>query len=108
MGIFNKSISSYELKNLYNAYNIDEKLLDDVDKVEHLVYNDISTKKIKNQIQNLKKQWLKNISDVKTIMVMEEMKDKRKTFLYERGSYQSPSYEVEADIPSKLPKMSPE
>ena len=25
-----------------------------------------------------------------------------------KGSYQSPSYEVEADIPSKLPKMSPE
>ena len=41
-------------------------------------------------------------------MVMEEMKDKRKTFLYDRGSYQSPSYEVEADVPSKLPKMSAE
>ena len=65
-------------------------------------------KKIKNQIKNLKKQWLKNISDVKTVMVMEEMKDKRKTFLYDRGSYQSPSYEVEADVPSKLPKMSAE
>ena len=106
--IFNKSISSYELKNLYNTYDIDEKLLDDAEKVEHLVYNDISTKKIKNQIKNLKKQWLKNISDVKTVMVMEEMKDKRKTFLYDRGSYQSPSYEVEADVPSKLPKMSAE
>ena len=106
--IFNKSISSYELKNLYNTYNIDEKLSDDAEKVEHLVYNDISTKKIKNQIKNLKKQWLKNISDVKTVMVMEEMKDKRKTFLYDRGSYQSPSFEVEADVPSKLPKMSAE
>jgi hypothetical protein len=106
--VFNKSISTYELKNLYNSYNIERKVLDDNDKVEHLVYNDLSTKNIKNQIKNLKKQWLKNISDVKTVMVMEEMKDKRKTFLYERGSYQSPSYEVEADIPSKLPKMSPE
>ena len=49
--IFNKSLSSYELKNLYNTYNIDEKLSDDAEKVEHLVYNDISTKiKIKLKI----------------------------------------------------------
>ena len=82
--VFNKPISTYELKNLYNSYNIERKVLDDNDKVEHLVYNDLSTKNIKNQIKNLKKQWLKNISDVKTVMVMEEMKDKRKTFLYER------------------------
>ena len=106
--IFNKSISTYELKNIYNTYSIDKKSSDDREKVEHLVYNDSSTKKIKNQIKNLKKQWLKNISDVKTVMVMEEMKDKRKTFLYDRGSYQSPSYEVQADVPSKLPKMSTE
>ena len=91
-----------------NQHYLDKKLLDDREKVEHLVYNDISTKKIKNQIKNLKKQWLKNITDVKTVMVMEEMKDKRKTFLYDRGSYQSPSFEVEADVPSKLPKMSAE
>ena len=106
--VFNKSISSYELKNLYNTYNIKEKVLDDKDKVDHLVYNDLSIKKIKNQIRNLKKQWLKNISDVKTVMVMEEMKEKRKSFLYDRGSYQLPSYEVKADVPSKLPKMTSE
>ena len=106
--VFNKSISSYELKNLYNTYNIKEKVLDDKDKVDHLVYNDLSIKKIKKQIRNLKKQWLKNISDVKTVMVMEEMKEKRKSFLYDRGSYQLPSYEVKADVPSKLPKMTSE
>ena len=106
--VFNKSISSYELKNLYNTYNIKAKVLDDKDKVDHLVYNDLSIKKIKNQIRNLKKQWLKNISDVKTVMVMEEMKEKRKSFLYDRGSYQLPSYEVKADVPSKLPKMTSE
>ncbi len=106
--VFNKSISSYELKNLYNTYKIKEKVLDDKDKVDHLVYNDLSIKKIKNQIRNLKKQWLKNISDVKTVMVMEEMKEKRKSFLYDRGSYQLPSYEVKADVPSKLPKMTSE
>ncbi len=106
--VFNKSISTYELKNLYNTYSLDKKLLDDREKIEHLVYNDLSTQKIKSQIKNLKRQWLKNITDVKTVMVMEEMKEKRKTFLYERGSYQLPSYEVEANVPSKLPKMSPE
>ncbi|MFL2590958.1 MAG: DUF1553 domain-containing protein [Flavobacteriaceae bacterium] len=106
--VFNKSISSYELKNLYNTYNIKNKVLKDNDKVDHLVYNDLSVKKIRNQIRNLKKQWLKNISDVKTVMVMEEMKEKRKSFLYDRGSYQLPSYEVKADVPSKLPKMTSE
>ncbi len=106
--VLNKSISSYELKSLYNTYNIDRKVLDDKSKIEHLVRNDLNVKKIKSQIRNLKKQWLKNISDVKTVMVMEEMKEKRKTFLYDRGSYQLPSYEVKADVPSKLPKMSSE
>ena len=106
--VFNKPISTYELKNLYNTYNIEKKVFDIKEKVEHLTYNDASIRKIKSQIKNLKKQWLENISDVKTVMVMEEMKEKRKTFLYDRGSYQLPSYEVEADVPSKLPKMSPE
>ena len=75
--VLNKSISSYELKNLYNGYNIDRKVLDDKSKIEHLVRNDLNVKKIKYQIRNLKKQWLKNISDVKTVMVMEEMKEKK-------------------------------
>ena len=37
---------------------------------------------------------------------MEDMVNKRKSYLYERGLYTMPSYEVNADVPSKLPKMS--
>ena len=40
------------------------------------------------------------------VMVMEDMVNKRKSFLYERGLYTMPSYEVNADVPSKLPEMS--
>ena len=39
-------------------------------------------------------------------MVMEDMDTKRKTFLYDRGLYTMPSYEVSTDVPSKLPRMS--
>jgi hypothetical protein len=39
---------------------------------------------------------------------MEELPQSRKTYLYSRGNYDEPAYEVNAAVPEKLPAMDPE
>ena len=104
--IFNKSLSSFEIKTLYNKYEIDEKPISNELKREHLVQENIEQKKIKKDISKLKNKWLNEVSDVIEIMVMEDMKDPRKSFLYDRGLYTNKSYEVIANTPSALPEFS--
>ena len=42
------------------------------------------------------------------VMVMEDMPDKRKTFMLEKGSYEKPGAQVEASVPVNLPPMTPD
>ena len=104
--IFNKSLSSFEIKTLFNKYDIDKKLISDELKREHLVLENNEQIKIQKEISKLKKQWLNEVSDVTEIMVMEDMKEPRQSFLYDRGQYTNKSYEVFANTPSVLPKFS--
>ena len=104
--IFNKSLSTFEIKTLYNKYEIDEKPISNELKREHLVQENIEQKKIKKDISKLKNKWLNEVSDVIEIMVMEDMKEPRKSFLYDRGLYTNKSYEVIANTPSALPEFS--
>ena len=48
--IFNKSLSTFEIKTLYNKYEIDEKPISNELKREHLVQENIEQKKIKKDI----------------------------------------------------------
>lgn len=41
------------------------------------------------------------------VMVMEDMAEKRKTFMLEKGSYEKPGGQVEAHVPEHLPPMAP-
>ena len=104
--IFNKSLSSFEIKTLFNKYDIDKKLISNELKREHLVLENNEQIKIQKEISKLKKQWINEVSDVTEIMVMEDMKEPRQSFLYDRGQYTNKSYEVFANTPSVLPKFS--
>jgi hypothetical protein len=104
--IFNKSLSSFEIKTLFNKYDIDKKSISNELKREHLVLENNEQRKIKKEISKLKNQWLNEVSDVTEIMVMEDMKEPRQSFLYDRGLYTNKSYEVFANTPSVLPKFS--
>jgi hypothetical protein len=104
--IFNKSLSTFEIKTLYNKYEIDEKPISNKLLREHLVQENIEQKKIKSDISKLKNKWLNEVSDVIEIMVMEDMKEPRQSFLYDRGLYTNKSYEVIANTPSVLPEFS--
>ena len=105
--IYKKPLTSYEIGLVYNQYDLDNKInFTDIDKKDHIINYDFKVSKLKNELKNLKSQWLDKVSDVMEVMVMEDMVNKRKSYLYERGLYTMPSYEVNADVPSKLPKMS--
>ena len=105
--VYKKPLTSYEIGLVYNQYDPDEKINStDLDKKDHIINYDLKVSKLKKELKSLKNQWLNKVSDVMEVMVMEDMVNKRKSFLYERGLYTMPSYEVNADVPSKLPEMS--
>jgi len=54
------------------------------------------------ELKRLRDDWLLQMMPVQEIMVMEEMSNKRTTYVYDRGDYQQPIYEVSAATPKKL------
>ena len=69
---------------------------------------DYRFKKANSQLNDLRKKWLKTINPVMEVMVMEEMEQPRKTFLYQRGDYNSPAGEVIPETPEVLPPLNPD
>ena len=59
-----------------------------------------SARDLKDQLDRLRK-------SVPKVMVMADKSDKRKTFLLDRGLYNKPSTEVQADLPSSFSDSSP-
>ena len=57
-------------------------------------------KKIKKDIQSLRKEKLELIDPIQEIMVMEESDIKRKSYVYRRGEYTQPQHEVGAQTPA--------
>lgn len=106
LSIYNKTLSPYEIKVLYNTYQREEKQIGDELKREYLVNEDNQIKQIKNELSKIKNQWLIEVSDVMEIMVMEDMREQRPSFAYDRGLYTNKSYEVTANTPSILPDFS--
>jgi len=105
--IYNKALTDYEIGLIYNQYKVKQKLnINDSQIKNHLINSDYKITQLKNQIQSLKQKKLNEVSDVIELMIMEDMDKKRKTFAYDRGLYSMPTYEVNADVPSKLPEMS--
>lgn len=62
----------------------------------------------KQQLKNLRNEWLELSNDIPEVMVMEEMPEARATFAYNRGEYDDPMYEVRIGTPEVLPAFSEE
>lgn len=60
---------------------------------------------LKNELKDLRDQWLQLMMPVMEVMVMEEMPEKRTAYAYNRGNYEEPIYPVEAKTPEVLPKF---
>lgn len=63
---------------------------------------------LERELQKLRNEWLSHMKPVLEVMVMEEMPKKRKAYVYDRGDYEQPIYEVEANTPEVLPHFSEE
>lgn len=103
--IYQRTLSPLEIKKLGILDDSNENF--PVDK-SFWVQQSNEIKDLQEELKLLRGQWLKIMNPVMEVMVMEEMPHKRKAFLYNRGDYEQPSYEVEANTPSILPEFSPE
>jgi hypothetical protein len=57
------------------------------------------------ELHKLRKQRSDFLDEIPEIMVMQEMPEKRQTYLLDRGAYDAPSTPVNPETPSELPKM---
>jgi hypothetical protein len=105
---FDKKLSALELDLIYKSYQSQKTLPDQNLVKQHWIENHPKTVALEKQLKNSRKQWLKTFSPVLEVMVMEELPQYRKTYLYSRGNYYEPAYEVNAAVPEKLPAMDPE
>ena len=105
---FDKKLSALELDLIYKSYQSQKTLPDQNLVKQHWIENHPKTVALEKQLKNSRKQWLKTFSPVLEVMVMEELPQSRKTYLYSRGNYYEPAYEVNAAVPEKLPAMDPE
>lgn len=106
--LFDKRLSALELDLIYKSYQSQNTLPDQNLVKQHWIENHPKTVALVKQLKNSRKQWLETFSPVLEVMVMEELPQSRKTYLYSRGNYDEPAYEVNAAVPEKLPAMDPE
>ncbi|WP_232835042.1 DUF1553 domain-containing protein [Pleomorphovibrio marinus] len=75
----------------------------------HLDYH--TNKEARNKDESLKilrQEQLKMLEGKKEVMVMKERDHLRKTYILDRGEYELPTKEVQADVPSVLPSLEKE
>lgn len=101
--IYDKPLSEYEVKVIFNSYQSEEKEIKDEIIREYLVNEDPQIIKGEKELSNIKNQWLDEVSEVIEVMVMEDMEEQRTSYAYDRGLYTNKSYEVTANTPSVLP-----
>ena len=103
--IYDKPLSALELKIIYNQY-FDDKIKYEKELIkDHWIKNHPKYISLNKELEKNLIAWRKEIEPVIEIMVMEEMSEPRKTYLYNRGNYNEPSESVSPNTPDVLPKM---
>lgn len=102
---FNKALSSLSMQWHYEEFTSEQNSPSPASIQGHWVAENPKFKKQQSQLKHLKSTWLKKISPVMEVMVMEEMKQSRPMYLYQRGDYNAPAEEVHPQTPAILPSM---
>jgi len=100
--IYNRHLTGAEIAGIYNKDATD---LIEVDEQLLAKHHYLKSKQQLPEAKKLKEKrtaWLEISSSTKEVMVMEEMSTPRKTYVYDRGEYEHPTYTVTADIPDAL------
>ena len=100
--IYGAALTPLEVKILYGKSS--EEAVE-IEK-EYWITNHPKSRILNEELRSHLEQWRTAMEPVLEVMVMEEMKMPRKTFLYNRGDYSSPGAEVGVNTPEVLPKMS--
>ncbi len=102
--IYDKVLSDLEVEQIVGLDAQGSK-----DKVQgHFVLNQPEVKDLIQKRAALIKKKFEIYDQVDEVMVMEEMAEKRTSYVYARGEYTQPTIEVEAQTPNILPKMNSE
>ena len=104
--IYNKPLSSLEMKIIYDKYFDDKTKYEKELIKDHWIKNHPRYISINKELEKNLISWRKEIEPVIEIMVMEEMREPRNTYLYNRGNYNEPTQSVSTNTPDVLPKMS--
>lgn len=102
--IFQKQLSNLEAAVLFNEDQHGESKLnyDEEWYKQHSLMNSKEVKLLNEQLKSVRKELLDVINPIDEVMVMEEMKQPRKTFVLNRGLYDSPGEQVEPGTPSAV------
>jgi len=98
--LFSRALTSNEVVKLYDENQ------DDIIAPEYWVTQASEVKSLDNELKKLRTDWLKKMISVMEVMVMEEMPEARQAYAYNRGDYEQPIYEVDANTPHILPEFS--
>ena len=100
--VYNREISRLEVEKLFSNKNEEE--YDEKDLLKHYVqsrknqtYNDLV-----RQITDLRHEENVLVTDMTEVMIMNERKSLRKSFILDRGAYDSPLAEVNPELPKLL------
>ena len=102
---YNNELSKYEVKTIYQKTIGNDKPIEWSLVREHLINKDPKIAYLNKKLKNNREKYLETYDTVREIMVMEEMKNPRPTYVYNRGSYTEPIYTVEPKVPDILPQM---
>ncbi len=108
--VFDRQLSALEVKNLFDEKSLKTLLSKDHQKLSsedkkfllelYLFRVDPGYQKLIKDLYERRSRRSKAVDGLQEIMVMEEMKEKRDTFVLNRGAYDQPQAKVESEVPS--------
>ncbi|MEX2511595.1 MAG: DUF1553 domain-containing protein [Cyclobacteriaceae bacterium] len=105
--LYKRVLTGLEIEELHrNGVSSPNKEYEPSEIRRHLDYHTNVEVRDKNEsLKVLRQEQLKMLEDKKEVMVMKERDHFRKTYILDRGEYDSPTDEVQADVPAVLPTL---
>lgn len=102
--LYSRKLATLEVANLAEDKNSIAKAKNSM-LAEYWISQDPKVRKVETELKTLRKKWIDQMMPLTEVMVMEEMPEKRTAYAYNRGDYEQPIYEVEANTPGVLPEF---
>lgn len=114
--VYNRRLTSVEVAHLHDGQSLQQLLETPIDKLSplqekelrefYLAHYDENCKEQVEALRDLRQEQSKFVSDIPEIMVMQEMANRRPSFVLQRGAYNAPGEPVQPDTPAIFPTFS--